>query len=66
MLDVLADPLFYGFENTSDPVTWEDGNPETSRFWDGVHTTSRFQSMVADAAAAAIDHHEGGGKCDME
>jgi len=66
MLDVLADPLSYGFANTSDPVTWVAGDPETSLFWDGVHTTSRFQSMMADAAAAAIDHHEGGVKCDME
>jgi len=66
MLDVLADPLAFGFENTSDPVTWVDGDPETSLFWDGVHTTSRFQSMMADASAAAIDHHAGGVMCDSQ
>ena len=65
MLDVLADPLAYGFENTSEPVTWFGGDPEVSLWWDGVHQTSRFQSLIADVAAATIDHHAGGLKCQI-
>ena len=63
MLDVLADPLAYGFQNTSEPVTWFGGDPETSFWWDGIHQTTRFQSLIADSAAVVIDHAGGGLKC---
>jgi phospholipase/lecithinase/hemolysin len=65
MLEILADPLAYGFENTSDPVTWFGGDPDVSLWWDGVHFTSRFQALIAEAAFARISHHAGGLKCQL-
>ena len=64
MLDVLAAPATYGFENITEPALLFGGDPDVSLWWDLAHFTSRFQFLLAEQAIAAIDHHGGGLRCD--
>ena len=65
MLDVLADPYAFGFENITEPVILFGGDPNVSLWWDLGHFTSRFQYLIADQSIAAINHHGGGLRCEM-
>lgn len=69
MLDVLNDPDAYGFLNVTDPafdfgIYDIAGDPDTSLWWDGLHFTSRFHSLLAERMAKVVKHHRGGIKCD--
>ena len=62
-LDVLANPGLYGFLNVTDPVLWVAGDPDTSLWWDGIHTTTRFHALIAERAVGLVNHHSGGLRC---
>ena len=64
MLDVMADPYSFGFENITVPVLL-GGDSDVSLWWDLAHFTTRFQHLIADQAFAAIDHHSGGLRCEI-
>jgi len=63
-LDVLANPGLYGFLNVTDPALYVGGDPDTSLWWDFVHTTTRFHALVAEQAADLLNHHRGGLRCE--
>ena len=59
---VLANPLAYGFTNTTQPclqgITLAGGavcaDPNSYLFWDGVHPTAAGHALLGDAMAAAV------------
>lgn len=56
---ILAAPGAFGFTNTTDPCTLQNGgtgcaDPSQYVFWDGLHPTSAVQQLTADAAFAAV------------
>lgn len=46
MLDVLADPYSFGFENIIEPVLLYGNDPDVSLWWDLAHFTLRFQHLM--------------------
>ena len=59
---VIANPLAYGFTNTTQPclqgITLTGGSvcadPNSYLFWDGVHPTAAGHALLGDAMAAAV------------
>lgn len=65
-LDVLRNPGLYGFLDITHPVIWVNGDPDTSLWWDGVHTTTRFHALIAQQAVDLLSHHNGGLRCGVD
>ncbi|MDA0824627.1 MAG: SGNH/GDSL hydrolase family protein [Proteobacteria bacterium] len=56
---VLDNPGSFGLANTTDACTLENAgvgcaNPDQYAFWDGIHPTTAFHRIAADATLAAV------------
>ncbi|HHO77215.1 MAG TPA: PEP-CTERM sorting domain-containing protein, partial [Deltaproteobacteria bacterium] len=52
--DIISEPVFYGFDNTTEMLAYAGETSDTYLFWDGVHPTTQAHALIADYAQAEV------------